>query len=198
MVKKDMQNFIHISIIAILSVVVVIGVGCNTPSNSKSPESVVESGRDWSETLPESRPSDFNLIFKYGYGSINKNELNTFDGTYTKDMVVDPSVTINFSLSDEDMDRIYQKMVEIDFFCYPDEFAIPLPEEGIVSMGTPYQGYYFMVECDNKVKVLRWEDKITNKNEDADRLRKVISLIRSIIQSKDEYWELPSPRGGYL
>jgi hypothetical protein len=193
-----MQKYIHISTITVLSLILVFGFGCNNPSNSESPESIVEAGCDWSETLPESRPSDFNLVFKYGYGSINKNVLNTFNATYTKDMVVDPSVTIDFSLSDEDMDRIYQKMVEINFFCYPDEFEIPLPEEGIVGMQTPYQGYYFMVECNNQVKVLRWEDKITNKNEDADKLRKVISLIRSIIQSKDEYWELPSPRGAYL
>lgn len=181
--------------------VIVTGAGCANPdtlTNTKSPESVIEHGCEWSETLSESRPADFNLVFKYGYGTINKNVLNTFNGTYTWDMVVDPPITIDFSLSDEDMDRIYQKMVEIDFFCYPGEFAIPLPEEGIVGMGTPYQGYYFMVECDNKVKVLRWEDKITNKNEEADKLRWLTGLIISLIESKDEYWELPSPRGGYL
>ena len=35
--------------------------------------------------------SSFNLDFKYGVGS--RNELNTFTGKYTKDMVADPSIT---------------------------------------------------------------------------------------------------------
>jgi len=42
---------------------------------------------------PTPSDSNFNLIFKYGVGA--KNEFNTFKGTYTKDMVMDPSVTVN-------------------------------------------------------------------------------------------------------
>jgi hypothetical protein len=175
----------------------VFAVGCDTPSNSKLPESgIVKHGCEWSEILPGSRPSDFKLLFKYGYGTINnRNVLNTFNGTYTKDLGMDPPITIDFSLSDEDLDRIYQKMVEIDFFCYPDEFVIPVPEGGIVSAFTPYQGYYFRVECSHNVKELRWEDNITNKNEDADKLRWLTGLIISLIESKDEYWDLPPSRG---
>ena len=53
--------------------------------------------------------------------------LDTFKGTYTKDMVMDPSITVPLSLSEEEMDRIYQKMVEIDFFNYPDKFSVSVP-----------------------------------------------------------------------
>ena len=63
---------------------------------------------------PTPSPSSFNLIFKYGVRA--RNELNTFNGTYTKDMVMDPSITVNLSLSKEELDRIYQKMIKIDFF----------------------------------------------------------------------------------
>jgi hypothetical protein len=190
-----MQKFIHISTISVLLLMMVFGFSCNNPTNSESPESVVEDECEWSSILPESRPADFNLVFKYGYDTVNKNVLNTFNGTYTWDMVVDPPVTIDLSLSDEEMDSIYQKMLEINFFCYPDKFVIPVPYGGSVHAVTPYQGYYFRVECNNKVKVLRWEDYILNENDDAKNLRRVISLIRSIIRSKDEYWELPSPEG---
>jgi hypothetical protein len=173
--------------------------GCQSDTeNNQYKESVVEDECEWSSILPESRPADFNLVFKYGYGTVNKNVLNTFDGTYTKDMVSDPPITIEFSLSDEEMDRIYQKMVEVNFFCYPDKFVIPVPEGEFVGAGSPYQGYYFKVECGHKVKVLQWEDEITNKNEDTGKLRTLIRLIRDIIESKEEYKNLPSPRGGYL
>lgn len=56
----------------------------------------------------------FNLIFKYGIGM--KNELNTFEGTYTKDMIMNPSITIDFSLSDEELNKIYKRMIKMDFF----------------------------------------------------------------------------------
>ena len=196
MVKKEMHKFIHISTIVVLLTIMVVGVGCNTPSNSKSPESVVEHGCDWSETLPESRPSDFNIIFKYGYGTVNnRNILNTFNGTYTKDLGRNPSVTIDFSLSDEDMDRIYQKMLEIDFLCYPNKFVIIVPDGESVAMRSPYLEYYFQVVCNQRIKVLKWEDTILNVDEDAKNLRSLIDLVRSTIESKAEYRSLPSPVG---
>ena len=42
------------------------------------------------------KPDDFNFIFMYGVGG--KNEIDTFKGTYTKDMVTEPSITIDFKL----------------------------------------------------------------------------------------------------
>ncbi len=71
---------------------------------------VIEKSEDF--TVPP-RESNFNLIFKYGIFA--KNELNTFDGTYTKDMVQDPSITVELSLSEEELDSIYEKMAECRF-----------------------------------------------------------------------------------
>lgn len=140
--------------------------------------------------------SNLNLIFKYGVGA--KNELNTFQGTYTKDMVMDPATTVNLSLSNDELARIYQKMVEIDFFGYPANFSVSVPSGEAVGMVTPYSSYYFKVEYDSKVKELWWDDNITNEDEKAEKLRELINLIIGIIESKEEYKELPSPRGGYL
>ena len=147
-------------------------------------------------SAPPPSPSNFNLIFKYGVGA--RNELNTFDGTYTKDMIMDPSITVNLSLSKEELDRIYQKMIEINFFGYPDEFSVSVSPGEPAGMVTPHLSYYFRVEYDSKVKELRWEDNITNPDKKAEKLRELINLIRDIIESKEEYKKLPSPRGGYL
>jgi hypothetical protein len=144
---------------------------------------------------PPAETSSFNLIFKYGVTA--RNELNTFEGTYTKDMVMDPSITINLSLTEAELDRIYQKMLEIDFFDYPDEFSVPVEEGGLVTIRTPYSSYYFKVEYDSTVKELRWEDEIMNPNDKANELRELIQLIRDIVESKEEYKELPKPTSGY-
>lgn len=137
----------------------------------------------------------FNLIFKYGVGA--KNELNTFAGTYTKDMIINPPITTNLSLSKEEMDTIYKKIFEINFFDYPERFITTIPPGEGVGMVTPNSSYYFKVEHGSRVKELEWEDNITNKDEKADKMRELIKVIRDIVESKKEYKKLPPPKGGY-
>ncbi|MDI6703843.1 MAG: hypothetical protein QME40_04140 [bacterium] len=165
----------------VLTVVVLAIVGC---------------GLFVSKQLTTPSESNFNLIFKYGVGA--KNVLNTFEGTYTKDMIVDPPITVKLSLSNEELHKIYQKMIEINFFGYPDRFFVSVPPGEIVCMVTPYYSYYFKVEYNSKIKELWWEDNITNEDKKAEKLRELIKLITDIIKSKEEYKKLPSPRGYYI
>jgi hypothetical protein len=143
-----------------------------------------------------SQESGFNFIFKYGV--TGRNTLDTFQGTFTKDMVMDPAITIELTLSGEEMDSIYQRMMAIDFFNYPDEFKVTVPPGELTGMVTPFSRYYFTVEKDSQIKKLSWADEITNPDIKADKLRELINLIRSIIESKEEYKKLPEPSSGYL
>jgi hypothetical protein len=145
---------------------------------------------------PAPEKPSFNLIFKYGVTA--KNELDTFKGKFTKDMITDPSITIELSLSEEEMESIYQKMMEIDFFNYPDRFKVNVPPGELTGMVTPYSTYYFKVEYNSQVKELWWGDEITNPDQKAEKLRELIMLIRNIVESKEEYKQLPEPRSGYL
>ena len=165
-------------------------MGCNneTPAEPEPPAEVTPT--------PPPAEAGFNFIFKYGV--MARNELDTFKGTYTKDMVMDPPITVELSLSEEEMDGIYQKMIEIDFFAYADKFSIHVPPGGPIAIRTPYPSYYFKVEYDSGIKELWWEDEIVKEDEKADRLRELIELIRDIVESKKEYQELPEPRSGYL
>jgi hypothetical protein len=140
--------------------------------------------------------TDFNFIFKYGVGA--RNTLDTFKGTYSKDMVIGFPAQKNLTLSEEEMAQIYQKMVEIEFFNYPNEFKVAVAPDGITGMVTPYSSYYFKVQYESGIKELKWDDEITNPNEKATQLRELVTLIRNIIESKDEYKKLPQPKGGYL
>lgn len=137
------------------------------------------------------------LKILFAYGVERRNVLNTFEGTYTKDMIMDPPLTINMTLSGEELDAIYAKMLDIDFFNYPGEFRVP-PRDGVSEIITPYSSYYFKVQYDSEVKELSWEDNNTIENEDAQKLRELISLIREIAETREEYIKLPPPRGGYL
>lgn len=135
-----------------------------------------------------------NLVFKYGISG--KNVLNTFEGTYTKDMVVDPSITICLELTAGELDTIYSKMLQIDFFNYPDTFHVPLVSD-TVAVVTPHSTYYFDVESGQRRKEIFWEDELLNADTDAEKLRELIHLIVNTIHSREAYKNLPEPRGGY-
>ena len=147
-------------------------------------------------TGDDTQEGEFNFIFKYGV--TGGNVLDTFQGTFTKDMVMEEDITIDFTLTAEDMDGIYQKMLEIDFFSYPDIFEVAVPEGELTHLVTPYSSYYFKVQHVGGTKELTWEDEIANPDENADKLKELIHLIRDIIELKPEYLVLPEPTGGYL
>jgi hypothetical protein len=170
-----LKKSILISAFFIIVLLISIITGCNTST---------------------SEDRDFNLIFRYGVHA--GNELNTFKDEFTKDMILDPSIKIKMTLTEEELESIYNKMKEIDFFSYPDVFTIPIPPDGNISVVTPYLTYYFKVEFEGGSKELYWEDEIRNKNEDADRLRELTRFIEKIVESKEEYKKLPEPTSAYL
>jgi hypothetical protein len=145
------------------------------------------------------RKSEFNFIFKYGVGA--KNELNTFENTFTKDMICDPDTTVNLSLSNKEMKKIYKKMTKIGFFDYPDTFSINIMDHEIVGDMEPHCSYFFKVEHNSEIKELWWVDNILlikRIDVKAEKLKELIMFIKNIIESKEEYKKLPPPRGGYI
>jgi hypothetical protein len=165
-------------------------VGCSGIAATQEPAS----------TTPEK--TDFEFILRYGV--TGKNVIDTYQNKFTKDMINDPSITIDLRLTEAEMDRIYQKMVEIDFFNYPERFKVSVPPGQPTVIVTPFPIYQFTVEKDSQIKRLDWDDttlwddKETNPDVKADKLRELINLIKGIIESREEYKELPEPTGGYL
>ncbi len=140
--------------------------------------------------------NNFNFIFKYGVSG--GNTLDTFKGTYTRDMILDPAKTINLTLTTEEMNTILQKMLEIGFFSYPDKFSVDVADNETKTEVAPYPSYFFQVEYEGKTKELLWHNKYVNSDLQADKLKELINLIISIIESKPEYQALPKPSGGYM
>jgi len=141
------------------------------------------------------KETGFNFVFKYGVGAIN--ELNTFEKTYTKDMIADDPIKAEMSLTDKEMNQIQEKMLEIGFFDYPNEFSVAVPSGEPTGTVTPCSSYYFKTSDNSEIKELSWNDCITNKNEKANKLRELIRYIENIIESKAEYQALPTPKSGY-
>lgn len=61
-----------------------------------------------------SYPDNFEIVFKYGVRT--RNILNTSAGTYTKDLIQDPPVTTELTLTERELDTIWQLIQENGFY----------------------------------------------------------------------------------
>lgn len=159
-----------------LLIIIFLLVGCNS-SNSKS-------------QMPDAKSKDFNFVFNYGVNA--KNQLDTIKGQYTKDMVIEPSVTTNLILSHEEMNSIYLEMKKINILNYPDKFT---PKRNMSS--TPFETYSMKIIINGKEKNIYWEDENVSETKEAIQLRELFKKIQKIIISKEEYKKLPPAKGGY-
>jgi hypothetical protein len=145
--------------------------------------------------------SDFEIVFKYGVKGPYpepRNVLNTLRDTFTRDMVVDPPVTIRLLLTQGDLEAIRGKMDEIGFYVYPRGFRVNVSPGEAVGEVTPFSSYHVKVYSRGVlVKELYWDDNIFNKDESAEALREFFSLIIELIESKPEVKRMPQPRAGY-
>ena len=139
-------------------------------------------------SLPEQ-----NFAFRFEFGACYTDILDTFNGTFTKDLIFDPAITIPFQLSNEQMISVYQEMIEIDFFDYPDVFSIP----NRTAFQTPAERYHIVVRNGNISKTLDWTDEVIEPvTSEADNLRNLFQIIMEMISASPEYKKLPEPKGG--
>lgn len=162
--------YLYILLIAILL------VGCNTTSTKNQ--------------LSLAKPKDFNFVFNYGVGA--KNQLDTIKGQYTKDMVIEPSVSTNLKLTDEEMNTIYSEMMRINILDYPENFK---PKNN--GFQTPFSTYHIKIIIDGKEKNISWEDENISQSKEAVQLRELFKKIQEIIVNKEEFKKLPEAKGGY-
>ncbi len=131
------------------------------------------------------QPSNFAFVFKYGFFP-PRNVLNTYSGQFTRDMAFDRDTIVSFHLEENQMDSIYQKMVDIDVFNYPDEY-IPDKGNGV----SPSHSYYFKITAGDKEKQLWWREGLYSNNPKSKQLYELIHLIERMITGNKQYPELP-------
>ena len=153
--------------------------------------------RKWfgeSQVVPQSTKKDFNFILKYGIGA--KNEIDTFNGTSTKDLIAAGNTTIDLELTASELSAIEKQMREINILNYPEKFE-PDPSRYV----TPNITYYLIINMDGKTKKIQWEDYNCYgewlQPVKATQLRNVFKNVIMTIEQKEEYKKLPQAVGGY-
>lgn len=177
-----------------LSVFFFYGVGMNSlESEILQPNSDEES----SSGLPD----DFSVIYAYGYYA--GNILNTVNNTYTHDMVGDPPVVINLTLSELEMTSIWNATQNNNFFRMKNltDFCPQYPSSSQCANIIPEKESRLTVTANgqNQTVMLRQNYEL-NQGQDPDlrRFRNITATIDNILSQREELQDLPKPKGGYL
>jgi hypothetical protein len=145
--------------------------------------------------LEKKSSGEFNFIL--GFGDYARNIINTFDNTFTIDLVKGFS-TIRFQLSEEEMILIEEKFRDIDILSYPAEFKPnPADPNGTITLVMPCSSYYLRIELDGEIREIFWKDEHSTKDQKSTALRDLIYEIEQMIYDREEYKKMPSAKGGY-
>ncbi len=126
------------------------------------------------------------------YGFVD--ELNTFEGTFTKDLVMDGSITVEFWLSKEDQESIKEFAEELSFFSIPN--SIPaMPEVGMDPNPSPDMLRIKIEDMDNTVV---WFYPNDPENTNFDKVIELAEHVMSFVKESETYKSLPEARGGRL
>lgn len=135
------------------------------------------------------------LHFRYDFG----NELNTYNLTYTKDLVMDGYITVDFWLTRAEQQSIIDKMNEIDFINLPDTIATFSPGDSVGVIIEPDPGRQFIkAKFEDVEKEVSYFIPLPENNPAARKILELSEFIINIIQQKPQYQNLPQPRGGRI
>lgn len=142
--------------------------------------------------MPEAKPDHFKFSVSFGYGDVNKNEINTFNNTVTKDLVTKGTVTAKLTLTNEEMIDIYDRMREIDVLR-----ELDLDNSDSNCSSTPVNEDHWEIQVDGEQRTFDWSSEKCELTDDANKLKELRNYIFDIVKEKQEYKELPEADGGY-
>jgi hypothetical protein len=141
-----------------------------------------------------SNRDEFN--FKLNFSTFGKEQIDTYKGTYTKDLVLNGTKTINFKLPDNVKNEIYKLMMDINIMSFPDT----LKADGMAV--TPSCDYKLTVTIKGKTKSIEWKEGFytfmtENLPKENVNFLKLVKYIGDYIHSTEEYKNMPEANGGY-
>lgn len=139
-------------------------------------------------------PEEFDILFKFGVGS--RNILDTRAGTFTKDMITDPSITTELDLTRDETETIWKYIHRNHFYGLSEQIPENEDERSSVVPHVTYRLTVWAEGYENKSVV--FSDVSTGGYSlEERRFLRIANKIIDLIESKPEYKALPEPSGGY-
>lgn len=137
-----------------------------------------------------SHPEDFEIVLKYGVRT--RNILDTREGTFTKDLILDPPVTVKLTLTERELDTIWHLIQENGFYTLEEQ------SWARAKSISPEYNYTLFVHAEGySDKEVTMTDLYSNYPPNEEAFFNITKKIVSIIENKPAYKALPKPRGGY-
>lgn len=162
-------------------------------SQAEEPNEPEPAQVDPAASMPENMPDDFDFSVQFGVGK--NNEINTFGGTVTKDLIADGTATTEVTLTEEEMKAVYEKMKEINIV-ETKEFT-PEPVNGTMCNIELHEDDEWEIIIDGETITHSVSGAYCDPTEDAEQLIGLRDDVFSIIRGKEAYKELPDAKGGY-
>ncbi|MGE7667185.1 hypothetical protein ACQKMN_15895 [Ureibacillus composti] len=143
--------------------------------------------------MPKNMPDDFDFSIQFGVQK--KNEINTFESTVTKDLITEGTATTEITLTEEEMNDIYEKMKEINIV--ETKKFTPEPVNGTICAQEPYGEDEWNIIMNGKAIKHFISEEYCAPTNDAKQLIELRNYVFNIVKSKDEYKALPEPKGAY-
>lgn len=169
----------------LLLVVLVIGiVGCS--DTNEEPNTTTAS-------MPEKMPDDFGFAVQFGVDK--KNEINTFEETVTKDLIQNGTITTSITLTEKEMQQIYEKMKDVHIV--EEKKLIPEPIDGEICYQQPHEEDEWKIRVNGETIHHSVSGAYCDSTADASELFELRNYIFDIVKRKDTYKDLPEAVGGY-
>lgn len=142
--------------------------------------------------MKEEMPSDFAFKVSYGYGETQKNSVNTFDQTVTKDLIAAGTASASLTLTEEELKTIYKRMYELNVPALTE-----LAPRNTTCSQIPYEEDTWEIRMNGTTITRSWSSEHCKLTEDAEQLKLLRNEVMELIQEKPEYKQLPEAQGGY-
>lgn len=139
------------------------------------------------EALAQQAPSDFQIIFKFGFTK-NAEDLTIFNSKESTLIVhgVDTVMTLPLAFSKDELNQVYGELQKINFSGYPEKYIYQHPDTEQAYIMRPCNGYSLTITSDKKTQSVEWNSCISSKTKDAKhvQLMQLDRFIERLIWSK--------------
>lgn len=143
-------------------------------------------------------PDDFDITYSTDRVQIAP-VLDTKNNSFAKDMVCAPDLQIKLILSDKELGRIWQSVIDNDFFKMPSDLTkrCELYDNCIVT--APSYTSILNVTAYGQSHAVKYSTALLPRNDKhINNFEQIQSTIWSVLDEREEVNELPKPTCGYL
>lgn len=141
----------------------------------------------------EPDPQFVQIYLKYSF----KNELNTFENTFQKDLVMDGTIKVKFWLTENEQNEIFEKAHSVNYFAMRDTFKYTSPDSINIIISPDPGEQTLRIKYQSEDKTTVWLYPPLENDEEFNHLLDLRQFIIAIIESKPAYRLLPPAKGGY-